>query len=136
MTNKKDKDAPKLIVPPLVPLYNPRASDCNETYTARGRRWSTNDLIKAAEGLEPFLVPLASIDTSHQNFEVNCLDDFIYNVHRVNESSLEYPIIFDVYGVICNGYHRVVKAIIEGRRDILAVRLEVMPNSELLPIED
>jgi len=104
----------------------------NEGYIARGRRWSTNDLIKAVEiqDLEPFVVPLASINLSILPWTINCLEDVIYHVGCMSKTNLKYPIILDEYGAICNGYHRVCKAILKGDKEIMAVRLKEMPRSE------
>ncbi len=43
------------------------------------------------------------------------------------EADLAYPIILDPYGRIMDGMHRVVKALTEGRKTILAYRLSELP---------
>lgn len=51
----------------------------------------------------------------------------IFQCKRVRECSLEYPIILDDVGQIADGYHRLCKAILEGRETIKAIRLLEMP---------
>lgn len=103
----------------------------SEGYIARGKRWSTNDLIKATEkqDLEPFVVPLASFNLSHMPWTINCLEDVLFHIESIAYTNLKYPIIFDEYGAICNGYHRICKAILKGDTEIMAVRLKEMPAS-------
>jgi len=101
-----------------------------EGYVARGYRWATNDLIEAAKRCKPFSMPLAGIDMSGMPWNITCYEDILWHIKRVNETSLEHPIILDHYGCIANGWHRIAKAVLEGKRTIMAVRLEEMPRSE------
>ena len=43
---------------------------------------------------------------------------------------LKYPILIDHLGRICDGYHRIVKAIIENKTEIDATRIEEMPRPD------
>ncbi len=72
-------------------------------------------------------MPLWCIDLSTEAFECSQLKDFIFQCKRVNDCSLDYPIILDDKGTIADGYHRVCKAILEGRETIKAIRLLEMP---------
>lgn len=72
-------------------------------------------------------LPLWAIDLSDLGFSVNNLYDFIFQCKRVQDCSLDYPIILDNMGQIADGCHRVCKAILEGRETIDAIRLEEMP---------
>lgn len=114
--------------PPKITV-DPRSSD-SEGYVARGRRWSTNDLIEASKDLKPFKVALASIDISIMPWKVTDFDDVLFHIKRISEVDQTYPIIFDAFGCICNGYHRIAKAMIEGETTIMAIRLQQMPRSE------
>jgi hypothetical protein len=51
-------------------------------------------------------------------------------VKRVQDTSLDYPIIMDRDGFIMDGWHRVVKALVEGRETIKAVRFDETPSPE------
>ena len=72
-------------------------------------------------------LPLWAVDLSDKAFSCNNLDQFIFQCRRVQYASLEYPIILDNFGQIADGYHRLCKAILEGRETIKAIRLEEMP---------
>ncbi len=102
----------------------------NERYIRGEKAWYQIDLINAAEKQEckPFDFPLIGIDLSNLPFTISCLDDFIWQCLRVERCNLDYPIILDDLGQIANGNHRIVRAIIEGRETIKAIRLKYMPD--------
>ena len=118
---------------PKVPIHAAKISD--HGYVARGKRWSVADLIQAVkeQDLTPFKVPLATINLTSNIWDVEDLDDIIYHMKRVQVTDLDYPIIYDVYGCICDGWHRIAKAILQGDTSIQAVRLNTMPTST--PVE-
>lgn len=81
-------------------------------------------------------LPLWAIDLSDEPFNARDLNSFIFQCRRVQDCSLEYPIILDNYGQIADGYHRLCKAILEGRETIKAIRLEEMPAPDRIKNED
>ena len=81
-------------------------------------------------------LPLWAIDLSDEPFIARDLNSFIFQCRRVQDCSLEYPIILDNYGQIADGYHRLCKAILEGRETIKAIRLEEMPAPDRIEKED
>ena len=91
--------------------------------------WLAASLYKKAEedGLKPFAVPLASMDLSILPFRCKNMDDFVWHVKRCMAADTNIPIIYDDYGEIADGNHRVAKAILEGKRYIMAYRLKNMP---------
>lgn len=91
------------------------------------RIYSTTKLIEHSKQYPVFEIPLAAIDTSRSVWEMNDLEDFIHHAKRTQDADLNYPILLDNYGKICDGMHRVSKAIILGKRTIKAIRLETMP---------
>jgi len=84
-------------------------------------------LIEHSKQYEVFELPLAALDLRRCAWSINDMDDFIHHAKRCSDANLDYPIILDVYGTIADGMHRVVKAIVRGRRTIKAIRLETMP---------
>jgi len=88
-------------------------------------------LIELAKELEPFDVPLRCLCISTPIFDpienARWLAD---HVKRVNETNLDYPVIMDADGMIMDGWHRVVKALVEGRDTIKAVRFEKTPSPD------
>lgn len=100
------------------------------TYSSNGKIYRATDIIELAKDLEEFDLPLCGIDIGLYPWGDPSIKSFIYHVKRSNDSDLSYPIILDDTGYICDGWHRVVKAILEGREYIKAKRLNVMPDPE------
>lgn len=101
-------------------------------YSVGNKRWAASTLVQYCKekGYPIFKLPLAGINLSDMPFDVNNLDEFIFQCNRVNKADLKYPILIDSIGRICDGYHRVVKAIIEGKTEIDAIRIEEMPSPD------
>ena len=96
----------------------------------RGKKlWKAETLYLFAKAKEYPVrdLPLWAVDLSDKAFSCDNLSQFIFQCRRVKETSLEYPIILDDFGQIADGYHRLCKAILEGRETIKAIRLEEMP---------
>ena len=98
-------------------------------YVREGKTWSVLTLIEASKDLEPFDLPLAGIDLGVNVWseDTETVFGFAKHVKRVQEADLKYPIILSDRGFIADGWHRVVKAIMLGRKTIKAVRLTEMP---------
>lgn len=93
------------------------------------------DFCKAKE-YKVFDLPLAGIDLSSAHFTYSCTNGFIFQMNRVQNASLDHPIILDELGQIADGWHRVCKAILEGRTTIKAIRMESMPAYDKWEKED
>lgn len=100
--------------------------------------WRAETLYLFAKAKEyPVLdLPLWAIDLSDEPFESRNIKQFIENVKRVNDCSLEYPVILDDNGQVADGYHRLCKAILEGHETIKAIRLEEMPTPDRIENEE
>lgn len=95
---------------------------------AGGQVWSVTRLIEHSKGLVPFDMPLAGICISEPVFrESKTARSIAEHVKRVNETDLQYPILLDPDGFIMDGWHRVVKALVEGHETIKAVRFLKLP---------
>lgn len=101
-------------------------------YTRRGREYRTSDIIEAAKDLKVFNIPLCSIDISFDPWDIASLNEFIYHYRRIENADLSHPIILDDEGSICDGRHRVAKAILTGAKAIKAKRLTVMPEASVI----
>ncbi len=99
----------------------------DSNYQGGEKVYDVQDLIKAAADLEEFDLPLAGVSMNHPICQPT-LTSFLYHWKRVEKADLQYPVIIDSSGYICDGWHRVAKAILEGRTTIKAKRLEVMPE--------
>lgn len=90
-------------------------------------RAETLYLFAKAKGYKARDLPLWAVDLTGKPFLANNLSQFIFQCRRVQDCSLEYPIILDDFGQIADGYHRLCKAILAGHETIKAIRLEEMP---------
>jgi disulfide oxidoreductase YuzD len=113
---------------PKIKIPNCKLSE--NTYVENGFSWDAPSLITyCKEQKYPvFNLPLAAIPLDSLPFKVETLRDFFYQSKRVQDTDLKYPIIINDKGVIADGYHRVVKAFLEGRTYIKAIRIEEMPG--------
>ena len=118
-----------VLTSPKVKVEDTHLSE--ENYIRKGKLWKTSQLIDFCEEkkYQPFKAPLACFDLSFMPFTVTNLKEFIMQCKRAQDVDLSYPIIIDDYGIVANGYHRIVKAILEGRTEIDCVRMEEMPDN-------
>ena len=100
-------------------------------YSTRGNTYDAPTLVAFAKhkNYKTFDLPLVGIDISHMPFSATTFGQFLYHLKRVNDTNLNYPVILDDEGVICDGWHRVAKAYLEGRPTVKAIRLLEMPDA-------
>ena len=126
----------KIVKTGLPPVVEMKALTFEESSYVRGKKkWLATTLLRECheKQLEPFEVPLASLDLSIMPFSVDSLDSFIWQMKRCMGADYEqHPIILDDLGQIADGNHRICKAILEGRRTILAYRLQEMPEPDFV----
>lgn len=100
-------------------------------YVRRGTTWNVLKLIEASKDIKPFDLPLQGIDISispwgnHLNIK-----QFVYHSKRIKKTKLKYPVILDDEGFICDGWHRVCKALLKNKKTIKAIRLVNMPEPD------
>lgn len=94
------------------------------------KEWFVTTLFRAAEGIEPYDLQLSALNLDVSFPTSDTIANFCYQMKRVQDADLSYPIIQAPDGWIMDGFHRIVKAIIEGRITIKAVRLKVLPNPD------
>ena len=113
-----------------VPIDNMTFAESE--YHRGNKIWNAQTLYNFAKAKEYPVrdMPLWNIDLTVEPFECNQLHSFIFQCKRVRDCSLDYPIILDEVGQIADGYHRLCKAILEGRKTIKAIRLLEMPAPE------
>jgi hypothetical protein len=102
-------------------------------YISYGKIWTANTLIKACrdQDLKQFDMPLAGINLSAIPWgQTSSVDDLAYHFKRAMNSNLKYPIIIDWRGYIADGWHRVLKALLEDRKTVKAYRLNTMPEHD------
>lgn len=91
-------------------------------YTDGEHEWSVARLVDEAKDLKPFDCPLAALDISHQVWAGASMYLLAFHCKKVMEANLKYPIIIAWDGSIADGRHRIIKALIEGKKTIKAVR--------------
>jgi hypothetical protein len=112
---------------PKVPF---RATDPLQDYYSdtNGNMYSVAKLIDDTKHLKPFDMPIAGIDLSGRIWH-NCdIYSLSFHCKRVNEADLSKPIIIAWDGSIADGRHRLIKAIVKGKRTIKAVRMTWQPT--------
>jgi len=98
------------------------------SYTVNDFTYSVLDLIELSKKYEPFDLPLKGIDIAVKPWGDIDIKRFAYHMLRVEKADLNFPIILDECGYICDGWHRLIKAIIKGDEFIKAIRLPIMPQ--------
>lgn len=93
-----------------------------------GNAWSVAKLQDDAKDLPVFEVPIAALDLSHAIWQGYDMIALAFHCNRVNDADLSCPILLDWNGAIADGRHRVLKAIIEGKRTIKARRMTWRPK--------
>lgn len=101
-------------------------------YVRGAQTWKAESLYLFAKAKEYEVqdLPLWGINLATEAFESSTMAAFIFQCKRVKDCSLEHPILLDDCGQIADGYHRVCKAILEGKETIKAIRLEEMPTPD------
>lgn len=95
-----------------------------------GCLYSVSEAIEMAKDLK---VQTASIDAFAMDYSAPCSDDLISFAQHMKQSldaDLSFPIILSPSGVIVDGRHRLIKALVEGKESLTFVRLEAMPSAE------
>jgi hypothetical protein len=102
------------------------------SYKQGNKEWYLSTLEDACEGLQILNYDLFSLDLDSYpwNFKNWSFDHFLYHVKRMENVDMDKPIILTPYGYICDGWHRVARAIMEGRQSVQCYRLKVMPEPD------
>ncbi len=96
-----------------------------QAYELDGKEWSIARLVELSKNLEVFEAPLRAMEIRY-NFNWSMLDA-VMHMKAVLDADLSYPIILSAEGVIFDGRHRVMKALLEGQNTIKAVRFDENP---------
>lgn len=96
------------------------------------KSWDLSTLLTASEPLEEFDLHLMSLDIDKYpwNFKEWNFNSFLYHCNRMNNTDLKYPVLLTPDGYICDGWHRLAKATLEGKETIKAKRFKVMPEED------
>ena len=100
------------------------------------RVYTAANLAEKAKDLEPFDLPLCAIDISANVFK-SCTSarDIVQHFIRIRDVDTSHPIVLDDCGFIMDGWHRVMRAIADGKATIKAVRFEEEPVPDFVKEE-
>ena len=105
----------------------------DNTCSSDGKVWTVTNLIARAKDLEPFDLPLAAIYSGTEVWTpVGSAYGIAHHVRRALDVNTEYPIILCQQGFIMDGWHRVLRALIDGKTTIKAVRFVETPPYDYL----
>ena len=103
----------------------------NRFHDDSGNTWLVTSLIRMVKELklEVFELPMQGIDISVDRFEDGDMSilQVARHMERANETELKYPIILSASGCIMDGWHRILKALIQKKTTIKAVRFTEDP---------
>lgn len=101
------------VADPLQDFYIDR--DGNEYNVAR--------LIDDARDLPVFEVPVAALDLSGEIWPGSNMLALAFHIKKVMDANLDFPILLDWNGAVADGRHRILKAIVTGKRTVKAKRI-------------
>ena len=98
------------------------------TYSDGHKVWNVANLVDRARSLTPFDLPLAAIYSGSSVWSpVSSAYGLAEQMRRVLDVDTSRPIILDHQGFIMDGWHRVARALVDGKATIKAVRFEETP---------
>lgn len=108
------------------------------TYEDSKHIWEVPKLVKYVEanGYKVFDMPIVGVYINHLPWGIESFKDVAYHVDRAMQSDLKYPILIDDTGYICDGWHRLLKAIIKGKSSVRAIRIDHMPQADKIEKKD
>lgn len=102
--------------------------------------WDVHKLIRALRDQTPLDVPLSDIAEIDENWwyqepgTVPSPRSFADHMKLVQAADPAYPIILCADGRLMDGMHRVVKALIDGRNTIKALKFETTPPPDFVNV--
>lgn len=113
--------------PPRIELN--RADPLQDYYNdGKGNRYSVARLVDDTKHLPVFDCPLAALGLSGEIWSGCNMHALAWHVRRVKDADLDQPILLDWEGDIADGRHRVIKALVLGKRTIKARRMTWKPE--------
>jgi hypothetical protein len=99
-----------------------------QTFSFDGVTWSVGDLWGLVESQAPISVSVSELPDFDARVWVKRLSNvtpewILEHAQRILAADLEYPILVTPEGYVADGWHRLSKARIEGRKTILVLRL-------------
>jgi hypothetical protein len=96
--------------------------------------WDVHRLVRLAAAIHPEPVALASLAEIDENYWFTERSptprEIVAHMHLVNACDLAHPIVLDAEGRVMDGMHRIAKALLLGRTEILACRFRKTPEPD------
>lgn len=89
--------------------------------------WSVPRLFELSRDLPVMEIPLDHMNVYHK-YENLTMRDLVMHMNAVSNADLSRPIILDEDGELMDGRHRLMKAMLMGRKTIKAVRFDENPS--------
>ena len=102
------------------------------------RAWDVDRLVRLTGHLKSELVAVADIrevDEAYWGQPMTCRE-VAEHARLIDESDFEFPIILSKDGRVMDGMHRVLKALMQGRSQIQAVRFATDPEPDYVGVLD
>ena len=98
------------------------------TFTVGSKIYDAHAAIRYAnDQLEPFELVIDHMYLEYASPCTNSLKDFARHMLQCQDADLSKPIILNEDGVVIDGKHRIIKALTEGKKTILAVKFPEDP---------
>jgi hypothetical protein len=104
-------------------FYHPNKQMCK----LGNHEWSVARLFTLAKDLPVMTIPLDHLYIYHKYSDLS-LREMVGHMKSVIDADLKFPIILDEDGELMDGRHRIMKALLENKKTIKAVRFEENPT--------
>lgn len=110
--------------------HHPKEQECS-----LGRHsWSVPRLFELTRDLPVMEVPLNHLNV-YYTYSKLTLREMVMHMKAVQKADLSFPIILDEDGELMDGRHRIMRAMLEGRETIKAVRFDENPSPDKVKSE-
>lgn len=110
----------------------------SENYYKDGSKiWNVPTLLQYVKEMkyETFKMPVAGVDLSYMPWDIHSMKSLLFHLKRIKECDLSHPILLDDKGMVCDGTHRIIKAILDNKTEIDAIRIQRMPPPDAIEDE-
>lgn len=105
----------------------PEWTEPGEQFAELGRnKWNVARLLELSRKLPMLRVPLDHLNV-YSTYEKLSLREMVMHMRAVQSADLRYPILLDEDGELLDGRHRIMRALLEGKKTILARRFDENP---------
>jgi len=100
-----------------------------------GNVWRTKNLIEKSKDLPVFKFSIEFMLDKEIGWNLTNVRDYCVHFERVKNADITIPIILRNDGCIMDGYHRVIKALTMGIKQLPARQFEVSPEPDFIITE-